>query len=195
MQPFDGFHITGLMMPLQPDADFQIFLFGQFAPRPEPADAGAVHRHRFLGEDIFAGVDRFLEMNGAEARRRRQNHHVGQRNRLFVGVETDELPVFRHIHAVRVLSFSNSPGWTPARCGTASAMATSFTGPSVLSAWSAAPEPRPPQPIRAIFKVSLDAAYALRSMASPPRMRTADNGGSGFKKSPAADAGFGDRWI
>ena len=48
-------------------------------------------------------------------------------------------------------------------------MATSFIGPSVLRAWPAAPDPRPPHPIKAILSVSLLAAKALRSMDKPPR--------------------------
>src|ERR1051325_4402007 len=48
-----------------------------------------------------------------------------------------------------------------------SATATSFTSLLVLSAWSAAPEPRPPQPTSAIFSVSPgDAACAKRSTGS-----------------------------
>src|SRR3981081_2771543 len=47
-------------------------------------------------------------------------------------------------------------------------MATSLIGPSVLRAWSAAPEPRPPQPIKASFRVSLPAAWAPRSTDRAP---------------------------
>src|SRR5260221_10168094 len=47
-------------------------------------------------------------------------------------------------------------------------MATSLTEPEVLRAWLAAPEPRPPHPIKAILSVSLPAAWALRSTESPP---------------------------
>src|SRR6267143_7330952 len=54
------------------------------------------------------------------------------------------------------------------RSGNASAIAISLTLPSVLRAWSAAPEPRPPQPINAIFSVSLPAACAPRSTDNPP---------------------------
>src|SRR5258706_5153551 len=47
-------------------------------------------------------------------------------------------------------------------------MATSLTEPEVLRAWLAAPEPRPPHPIKATLSVSLPAAWALRSTESPP---------------------------
>ena len=50
----------------------------------------------------------------------------------------------------------------------ASAMATSLTSPAVLSAWLAAPEPRPPQPTSATLIVSLDWANAPRSMDKLP---------------------------
>src|SRR5262245_42172846 len=53
-------------------------------------------------------------------------------------------------------------------------MATSLTEPSVLKAWSAAPEPRPPHPISASLSVSLPAAYALRSTVRPPNTEAAD---------------------
>ena len=43
-----------------------------------------------------------------------------------------------------------------------------FVLPGVLSAWLAAPVPRPPQPTRAIFKVSLEDAKTARSGASAP---------------------------
>ena len=48
-------------------------------------------------------------------------------------------------------------------------MATSFT-PGTFSAWLAAPEPRPPQPMRAILISSLAAPNAKRSMARLPIM-------------------------
>src|ERR1035441_10538431 len=49
-----------------------------------------------------------------------------------------------------------------------SARATNLVAPAVLSAWLAAPVPRPPQPTRAIFNRSLPAAWALHSKGSAP---------------------------
>src|SRR5437867_6358067 len=47
-------------------------------------------------------------------------------------------------------------------------MATNFVLPAVLSASSAAPAPRLPQPTSAIFSKSLPAAWALLSIGSAP---------------------------
>ena len=75
------------------------------------------------------------------------------RDGMLIGVEADEFVLFRHIDAVGVIGFevvvaAVQPVFE------ASAMATSLSGPSVLRAWLAAPEPRPPQPISANFSVS-----------------------------------------
>ena len=40
------------------------------------ADAGRIDGHRLLGEDVLAGLDRGLEVQRPEVRRRAEQHHV-----------------------------------------------------------------------------------------------------------------------
>ena len=60
------------------------------------------------------------------------------------------------------------------RSAKTSAMATSRTGPEVLSAWLTAPLPRPPQPMNARRIKLLPAAWAMRAMLRPPAVEIAD---------------------
>src|SRR5438270_712262 len=64
------------------------------------------------------------------------------------------------------------------RSSNASPIAQSLTFESALSACDAAPEPRPPQPMRPTFKSSLAPAWTFRGMvsaASEPRAAAEDD--------------------
>ncbi len=81
-------------MPLQADADFQVLGLGMLIGGQHAADARPVDAQRLLGEDVFARLDGRLEMNRAEAGRRRQDDQVDvRRQELFVRVEAGELMV------------------------------------------------------------------------------------------------------
>ena len=59
---------------------------------------GASTATGFSAEDVLAGLHRGFEMHRAEAGRRGQDDEVGAAvDRLLVGVEADELPLFRHV--------------------------------------------------------------------------------------------------
>ena len=73
------------MMPLQTDADLEVFLF-RLAYRSEHfADARCIGGDRFFHEDMLASIDCCLEVNRPKTGRRRQNDHID--------VAVDDLPV------------------------------------------------------------------------------------------------------
>src|SRR5438105_1809136 len=64
----------------------------------------AINGDRLFHKDIFSLADCFFEMNWTESGRRRQNGDVRKRNRLLVGIESDELSVFGHIEFFVVIN-------------------------------------------------------------------------------------------
>ncbi len=93
-----------LVMPLQADNNFEILLVGQLVGLQQRAEAGGVDATRLLHEDVLAGLDGRGVMDGAETGRRGDQHHVGtRRNRLLVGVETDEHAILGQIDLVAIL--------------------------------------------------------------------------------------------
>src|SRR5437667_4060202 len=91
VQTLDAFDIAGAMMPLEPDANFQVFLFGFFDSGQKASNARRIGGNGFFRKDMFALAHGFLELHGAEAWRRGQDDNVGERNGLLVGVEADKL--------------------------------------------------------------------------------------------------------
>jgi hypothetical protein len=60
-----------------------------------------VRRHRFLHEDVFAGVDCIFEVFGPKARGFGEDDDVDSAvNRLLISVESDETPLGRNIEAI-----------------------------------------------------------------------------------------------
>ena len=68
------------------------------------AHAGSIHRHGLLREDVLSRLNRRLDVNGAEARRRRQDHvvDVGLQE-LLEGIEPHEAVVLRDGRRIGVL--------------------------------------------------------------------------------------------
>ena len=95
-----GLEIPGLMAALCADADGDPLALRLVVSREHGADAGAVHRHRLLGENVLACRHRRLQKRRAESRRRGQDDvvHVIERQHLLVGVEADELAVRGHVY-------------------------------------------------------------------------------------------------
>jgi hypothetical protein len=64
------------------------------------ADARRIDGDRFLGEDVFARLDRRFEVDWPEAGRSGQDDEIRATfQRLLVGIEADELAILRHVHA------------------------------------------------------------------------------------------------
>ena len=113
-------------------------------------------------------------VDGAEARRRGQEDHVRPGgDRLLVGVEADEDAVGGHDRPWRPYFFRRLVGATLGAVleGVGHGDDLDVLGRSRGSS-SAAPVPRPPQPIRAIFNSSPPAAWAVRAMFIPPARAT-----------------------
>src|SRR5262249_52493351 len=76
---------------LQPGDEREAFLLRFLGGGENRADAGAVHGAGLLGEDVLALLDGVLHVDGAEARRRGEEHDVHTAvDDLLVGVEADE---------------------------------------------------------------------------------------------------------
>ena len=91
------------MMALETNADFQVFLLGFLRGGQHLADTLAVDGHRLLHKNIFALLDRLGKMDRSEARRSRQDYHVGHADGFFVGIETDELVLVLHVRLQAVI--------------------------------------------------------------------------------------------
>ena len=98
MNSLDRFDVPLVVPPLQPDGHHQILLLRLLVGGQNAAHAGPIDRQRLFHEDVFAGLDRRIEMNRPKARRRRENHQVGATlERLAIRVKAIELPLWRHI--------------------------------------------------------------------------------------------------
>jgi len=98
VEPLEGLAIAFVIMPLQTDDYLKPFLFGFRSRGHEAPDAGGIGGDGFFGENIFALLDRFLELHGTKTGRRSQDDYIGQSDGLFIGVETDKLAIGRHVH-------------------------------------------------------------------------------------------------
>ena len=98
VQALHGLQVARLVMTLQADADLQVLFLGFLGCGENAADSGTIDGHGFLHEHVFTLADSLLEMLRAKSRGRCQNDHVGQRDGLLVTIETDELPVSRHVY-------------------------------------------------------------------------------------------------
>ena len=151
---------------LQARGNLQPLGFGQLVDFHEFLEAGGIDATGLFHEDVLAGSNGSRVMEGAEARRGRQDDavHPGV-NRLPVGVEADENAFVGQVKLVLQSSRFLTQVW--ARSVKTSARATIFTFLLELRQSLAAPVPRPPQPIRAIFNTSLPATLADRAIFTP----------------------------
>ena len=97
--------VARLVTPLRAGDDGEVLLLREVGRGDDRPDADRVDRDRLLHEDVLAGVDGGLEVDGPEARRRRRDDQVdvGERADLLVVVEAREAAVRRHLDARRVL--------------------------------------------------------------------------------------------
>ena len=83
--------VVGLVAALGAGDDREALPRGELRRGDHRADAERVDRHRLLREDVLAGLDRGLEVRGAEEGRGGEDHHVDVRGQhLLVGVEAGE---------------------------------------------------------------------------------------------------------
>lgn len=135
------------------------------------AGGGAVGGQRFLHEDIQSLLDGVLEMHPAEGQGCREDRDVPRLegvHGVLVGVEADELFVVGNLDAVAdlfvalegLVTAPSSLSWKT------SAIAARRIGPflAVVRASTAAPLPRPPQPINAMLRVLSSAAWTYGSL-------------------------------
>ena len=101
---FQGFEVRFLMVSLQADTDFQVFLFGDFYRFENFSNARSVRGDGFFHEDVLAGSDSSFDMDRAEARWRCQDDEVNFRHRhdFFVGVKAGELMILVNSYPVAV---------------------------------------------------------------------------------------------
>ncbi len=87
--------------------DPQALLLGFLAGGDNAQAAGGVHTHRLLHEDVFARLDRGLEVDGTEDRRGGEEDHVHVGlHHLLVAVEADEAAVVGHLEAALLEEFA-----------------------------------------------------------------------------------------
>ena len=124
------------------------------------AQAGPVDGHRLLDERVDPFLDGVGQMERPEMGRRGQDDQVDLVDDVLVRVESGVLAILGDVDpradADAPLS---SDRLSSSRSAKASAMATSLTPESAVSACPAAPVPRPPQPISPTLIVLLPAAW------------------------------------
>ena len=101
---FHCFEVRLLVMSLQADTDFQVFLFGDLNGFQDLANTWRVCGDGFFHEDVLAGSDSSFDMDRAEAWWRCQDDEINFRHRhdFFVGVETCELVILVDSYPVAV---------------------------------------------------------------------------------------------
>ena len=90
MDAFDHLLKTAFMPALETHGDFQSLapcLLGSFQHTPH---SGRVDCHRFLKKRMLTQAHGFLEMGGTKRTRRCEDHHIGQRDSLFVSLKPEE---------------------------------------------------------------------------------------------------------
>ena len=100
MDPLHALDVAGLVPALGAGDDGQLLALGLLVGGQHLADAGAVDADGLLGEEVLAGLDDRLDVQGPEARRRRQHHQVAAVDHLLVGVEADEAAVVGDVELV-----------------------------------------------------------------------------------------------
>ena len=174
----DAVDVALLVAALQADDHLEVLLVGQLVGLQQAAEAGGVDAAGLLHEDVFAGGNRRRIVDGAETGRAWQSAPRPGRRRSPSGRRRSRRTRDpRADRSGRHTSFSRSAAQPFARSAKASATAISLTFSTESRQFTAAPVPRPPQPIRAIFNSSPPAAWAERAKLSPPA-----------KASPAAAA-------
>ena len=100
VDPLHALEVAGLVAALGAGDDGQLLALGLLVGGQHLADAGAVDADGLLGEEVLAGLDGRLDVQGPEARRRRQHHQVAAVDHLLVGVEADEAAVVGDVELV-----------------------------------------------------------------------------------------------
>lgn len=108
MDAFDGFDVAFVVMALEADDDFEVFLVGFFSVFDDGAHAFCVSGDGFFHEDVFAFFDGVFEVHGTEAWRGGEDDDVSGIDGCFVGFEADELAFFGDVDAVFVLLFESA---------------------------------------------------------------------------------------
>ena len=105
VQALDGLDVRRLVAALGAGRDAQALLLGVLVGLQHLADAGAVDADGLFGEEVLAGGHGCLDVQRAEAGRRRQDDvvDVGIVDDLFVGVQADVTAIFGQIDAVAPL--------------------------------------------------------------------------------------------
>ncbi|MGZ3381472.1 MAG: hypothetical protein ACXVBB_14585 [Isosphaeraceae bacterium] len=70
MEPADGFAESSVLSQADSRDDEQAFRLCRLAALEHGVDAGRIDGDRFLREDVLSGLNRGLEMQGPEVRRR-----------------------------------------------------------------------------------------------------------------------------
>ena len=104
VNPLEGFHVVPLVVPLETNADLQIFFLCGFDGRENFADSGCVDGNRFFHEDVLAGGNSRFEVDRSEAGRSRQNDQINiAGNHFFVGVKPSKFVIVVDLNLVAEL--------------------------------------------------------------------------------------------
>src|ERR1044071_2979501 len=191
VQSLDGLKIIRLVPPLQAHADLQILLLRFLGGGKHPADTGRICGHGFFHEDVLALFDCFLEMDRAKPGRSRENHHVGQPDRLFVGVKPDEFLVVRDRDRLGVLLFQVLQAlvelvWEGIRHGD-----QLHPGSTRDERLIRRPGPAPPAADQRDLQLVAPGRVRAALDAQPAEERAADDGGGSFEEIPTRSLGRG----
>ncbi len=97
----DRFLIVGRMAALRARGDAEFLFLGEPARFHHHFHARNVDRRGLLHENVFARLDRRLQMDGAKVRRSGENHVIdlGNGKQFLVSIPTDEVALFRNAQA------------------------------------------------------------------------------------------------
>ena len=87
-------------MALKAYDNIQFFLPRHLGSVQHALDSRRIGGHRFFNEPMLALFYHFFKMNGAETGRSRKDYDVGECDRLFVTVESNEFIFFFYRDAV-----------------------------------------------------------------------------------------------
>ena len=109
VQPPDPFPVHALIVLLQAHDHVELLFLRDLGRLEHLPDTGRIGGHRLFHEHVLSRCNRRRQVDRPEPGRRRENHHVRQRDHLLVGVYPHEAVLPGNVHLRREVSIPAGP--------------------------------------------------------------------------------------